>query len=255
MMKMKTIPIISFHWPEIPPLPPPGQPVVIRVITGQSRQAARQELRTVLRRMLAAWGNLSTDQLQLQETPRGPVWFGQFGGHALDISLSYAEGEGWIGLLRDGFIGLDAMQGQLIPEAEDVSRHYLGGNASEAIRQSTDPAMAFARAWTELEARIKCLKQELNECSATQAIRTNKCAVQSMVFPNRLIVTVATLTSIGLRNLTIDGQPLKLDYIFSAADSKESQRARLTIEPTNQALGLAIDSRLIPTAGVQPSVL
>jgi broad specificity phosphatase PhoE len=45
------------------------------------------------------------------------------------------------------------------------------------------------------------------------------------------------------KKFTIDGQPLKLDYIFAAADSKESQRPRLTIEPTSQAFGLAIDSR------------
>jgi hypothetical protein len=45
------------------------------------------------------------------------------------------------------------------------------------------------------------------------------------------------------KNFTIDGQPLKPDYLFAAADSKESHRPRLTIEPTGKALGLAIDSR------------
>jgi hypothetical protein len=45
------------------------------------------------------------------------------------------------------------------------------------------------------------------------------------------------------KNFTVDGQPLKLDYIFAAADSKESHRPRLTIEPTGKSLGLAIDSR------------
>jgi hypothetical protein len=45
------------------------------------------------------------------------------------------------------------------------------------------------------------------------------------------------------KNLTLDGQPLKLDYIFAAADSNGSQRPRLTITPTSQALGIAIDSR------------
>jgi hypothetical protein len=43
------------------------------------------------------------------------------------------------------------------------------------------------------------------------------------------------------KNFTLDGQPLKLDYLFASADSKVSQRARLTIEPTSKLLGLAID--------------
>jgi hypothetical protein len=45
------------------------------------------------------------------------------------------------------------------------------------------------------------------------------------------------------KQFTIDGQPLKLDCIFAAADSKGSQRSRLTLEPTSRALGLAIDTR------------
>ncbi len=45
------------------------------------------------------------------------------------------------------------------------------------------------------------------------------------------------------KNYTVDGKPLKLDHLFAAADSKESQRARLTLEPTSQLLGLKIDSQ------------
>jgi hypothetical protein len=45
------------------------------------------------------------------------------------------------------------------------------------------------------------------------------------------------------KNFVVDSKPLKLDYLFSAANSKASQRPRLTIEPLSKALGLTIDSQ------------
>jgi hypothetical protein len=45
------------------------------------------------------------------------------------------------------------------------------------------------------------------------------------------------------KNFSVNGQPLKLTWLFVAADSKKSQRPRLTIEPTSEALGLPMDSR------------
>jgi hypothetical protein len=47
----------------------------------------------------------------------------------------------------------------------------------------------------------------------------------------------------NFKNLTIDGQPLKLDYLFAVADSRSSHHPRLTIEPTAKELGLTIDTR------------
>jgi phosphopantetheinyl transferase len=183
---------IIFHWPEMPLLPPPGRPVLVRVDTSPSRPAARQELRNVLRQILAVWSGFLPEPLPLCATARGPVWSGLLGGQTLDISLSYAEGGGWIGLIRAGLIGVDAMKVQPVPEAEELARHYLGHAALAAIQQSNDPAMAFAVAWTELEARLKCLKYELSERPIAPAVATTECAIQRMVLPDRLIVTVAT---------------------------------------------------------------
>jgi hypothetical protein len=49
--------------------------------------------------------------------------------------------------------------------------------------------------------------------------------------------------AIYFKNFTLDGRPLKLDYIFATRDSRNSHRPRLTIEPTGQELGLTIDDR------------
>jgi len=155
-------------WPEMPPLPPVGEPVLVRLATNASRQARRQELRNVLRQILATWSGQPSTAMPLQETPRGPLWEGELAGHSLTISLSYGENEAWIGLLRGGTIGIDTMSATNFTEIEIVARLYLGPVAWQAIQQSPHPARAFALGWTELEARLKCLKQPLTEWPANQ---------------------------------------------------------------------------------------
>ncbi len=188
---MNAPPPFIFRWPEMPALPQPGQPVLIRVDTAQLRKAARQELRSVLRQVLAAWSSLSPEQIPLYETASGPVWRGQIGGQSLNISLSYAEGAGCIGLILGGRIGVDIMRIQRIPEAEAVAREYLGPAAWVDIQRSPDPALAFAGTWTGWEARLKCFKREIAEWSLPQEAEWKPCSLESTVYPDRLIVTRA----------------------------------------------------------------
>lgn len=180
------------EWPSVPALPVPGQAVLIHVAPAPAREAARRELRNALRGTLAVWSGIPMGHLPLSETRSGPHWTGMLAGHPLDISFAYAGNEGWMGLARGGRIGIDVMPIEAIPEAESVARLYLGPDAAEAVRQAVDPIGAFATAWTDLEARLKCLKLGLVEWAPSQAEDMSKCNCQTFVFAGRLAVAVAT---------------------------------------------------------------
>jgi broad specificity phosphatase PhoE len=45
-------------------------------------------------------------------------------------------------------------------------------------------------------------------------------------------------------NFKIDSQPVQIDSLIAAADSKQSQRPRLTLKPLSKALGLKINTKI-----------
>jgi hypothetical protein len=45
------------------------------------------------------------------------------------------------------------------------------------------------------------------------------------------------------RSFALDSKPLRLDCLIATADSKNSQRCRLTLEPLSKSLGLPLDTR------------
>ena len=181
-----------WHWPKVPALPPPGRFVLICVRTSGRRAEARKEVRAVLRRILAHWSCLSPDEIPLRETPCGPVWQSELQEHHLDLSLSYEEGEAWIALSRGGQVGVDVMRLEPVPEAEAIAQTYFSPADRSALPQSTDPVRDFALAWTQLEARCKCLKQGLTEWSESFALDTKACTTESLIIQDKLALSVAT---------------------------------------------------------------
>ena len=156
-------------WPEMPPLPLPGEPVLVRAAVKAARPAARDKARAVLRAVLAAWSGVQPAEIALVEAGRGPVWEGRLDGICVAVSLAYGAGEAWIGLRRGGRIGVDVMRAEAFAEMQSVAHNYLGPVAAGVIAQAADPACAFAAAWTKYEAQLKCAGRGLTEWAGADA--------------------------------------------------------------------------------------
>jgi hypothetical protein len=138
--------LIVVAWPDLPPLPPAGEPVLVRVTTSPLRAIARQQLRAVVQQILSTW----------DPAPDAPP---------VATSFSYCENSGWIALRRGGPVGVDATRLTPFAEMESVARLYLGPAAASVIAASCSPTRAFALAWTSLEARLKCQNRRITEWS------------------------------------------------------------------------------------------
>jgi len=158
--------VTRITWPALPALPPPGQAVLVHVPLGLPRPAARPVLRAVLRTILVHWSGLPAETLPLCETAAGPAWSGELHGAPLNLSLTYAGGDGWIALRRGGLVGVDALLPEPFAELPAVARLYLGPETAARLEHSPAPANQFVHAWTAHEARLKCLRLPLTEWSS-----------------------------------------------------------------------------------------
>ena len=182
--------MLPTRWPERPPLPRPGEPVLVRVETAPARREARQQLRVAAREILAAWSGRPAGAIEWRETQRGPICGPTPDRTSVSLSFSYDGDAGWIGLVRGGTIGIDAMKAAPFAEMPAVARLYLGPIASDAIAAAADPARVFALAWTEMEARLKLQRRDLTE--GTFASGPSECSpfVRHRCFDDDTVVTL-----------------------------------------------------------------
>ena len=106
--------LIVIAWPDLPPRPPLGEPVLVRVTTSPLRSIARQQLRAAVQKILSTWDSAPDDP---------PVV----------TSFSYCENSGWIALRCGGPVGVDATRVAPFAEMKSVARLYLGPEAATVI--------------------------------------------------------------------------------------------------------------------------
>ncbi|MFZ3127806.1 MAG: 4'-phosphopantetheinyl transferase superfamily protein [Rhodoferax sp.] len=195
---------VSVHaWPEAAPralaaLRSTPALAVIRIATPDTemRHAAREHLRAALRDLLAALLQQPAATLPLVAQP-GQALVLDLSGTSIGLSVSHAPGLSVAAVHRYGPVGVDVMRvgegAGWMPDWEAVARDYLGPPAQARINQVTPAqrALAFAREWTALEARLKCLGMALTEWTPALQQRLATCTVTALDVPNGWWGTVA----------------------------------------------------------------
>lgn len=180
---------------------------VIHITTPNTeiRHAAREHLRTALRELLAALLQQPAATLPLLSQP-GQALRLDLTGTPVWLSVSHAPGLSVAAVHRHGAVGVDVMRigewADWMPDWDTVARDYLGPQAQARIHQATPDqrACAFAREWTALEARLKCLGMGLTEWTPALEQRLAGCMVTALDVPLGLCGAVAVPKTQGIQS-------------------------------------------------------
>ncbi|WP_371867531.1 4'-phosphopantetheinyl transferase family protein [Duganella guangzhouensis] len=136
---------------------------------GRQREAARHAVRQAAREALAAVLGVRPDDISIVSSPGEPprVLLADRPS-AIGCSFSHDGDHSLVAINLQGPIGADIMHVQDIPDWQAVARDYLGPVASAALQATpaTERPTAFTRMWTQREAALKCMGQQLSEWRA-----------------------------------------------------------------------------------------
>ena len=123
------------------------------------RDIARQRIRTTVRETIAAFLQVPAAEVLLRSQPGQPLVL-EAPQHPIGVSISHEEGLSVAALHVHGRIGIDLMRidHTPLPDWGPVTRDYLGPIAYQRLVSlpAAQRATAFANAWTDHEARLKC---------------------------------------------------------------------------------------------------
>lgn len=131
------------------------------------RPAARQAVRTALQVALGHWLECPPSAVQLHSQPGEPVRI-HHPATPVALSISHETDFSVAAIAPNGSVGVDLVRTTVLPDATECLRlahEYLGPSAREQLAKTPEAErpLAFARAWTAWEARLKCAGVGLRE--------------------------------------------------------------------------------------------
>jgi len=171
-------------------------PTVIGLRGQVEREAARRDIRAVLAAALAAQCGVDAGRVQLHSPPGVAPWavvVEDDGPRRVPLAISHDGALSVAAFSLAGTVGIDVSQVVPVPDWEAVARDYLAPAAVQmlAALPAAGRDAAFARAWSEHEARLKCLGLELDEWRAEREPVLLACACLSLALPAGYVGSLA----------------------------------------------------------------
>lgn len=173
---------------------------VIGVRGRADRDTARRTIRTALdaalRTALVERGGADATRVFLHAAPgEAPFAIAGDGVTAQRIALAISH-DGSLSVAAfafDGAVGIDVMQVVPVPDWEAMARDYLGPAVVQALAglPACERDAAFARAWSEREARLKCLGLQLDEWRGEGQAVLQACRCLVLALPEGYVSSLA----------------------------------------------------------------
>jgi 4'-phosphopantetheinyl transferase len=174
---------------------PPG--LALLGVCGQSdREAARLRIRAALTTALAAYVGIDAGRIALH-SPQGVAPWAvvalDTGDQRVALSISHDVDISVAAYCLSGPVGIDVMSISPVPDWRAVARDYLGPVTARklATRPDGERDAAFAHAWSEHEARLKCLGLQLSEWCDKRVISLRACRCFPLALPDGYVGYVA----------------------------------------------------------------
>ena len=148
----------------------------------------RAHVRQLLRAILAHALGMADDALVVDFTAgQAPRVNANWHGRPIAISLSHVDDWAWLAICPGRRAGIDATAIAALPDWQSVARLYLGPTRTQqlAAHSADTRDSAYAMAWSELEARGKCLGLGLQEFTPEVHARLHAPAIQCSAWVTR----------------------------------------------------------------------
>ena len=176
-----------FWWP-FSDLAAPDGVVVIGIEGDGDRPRARVRILEAIHDALLM---LTGASVTLHGDAGAAPWALDAAGRRIGLSISHEGALSIAGIHLHGRIGVDMLHAQLPADALAVTLDYLGAAAAQALTAAAPDARPalFAAAWTDHEARLKCLGIDMGEWNDNPALAG--CRVMALTLPQGLIGKLA----------------------------------------------------------------